>query len=84
MSPTRTPGEIRMIPIDAVDVLNPRERNDKAFDEIVGNIKRIGLKKPITVTPRRRADSTEYFLLVCGEGRGARQGSCRLTHAAIC
>lgn len=58
-----------MIPIDAVDVLNPRERNDKVFDEIVGNIKRIGLKKPITVTPRKRADGAEYFLLVCGEGR---------------
>jgi ParB family transcriptional regulator, chromosome partitioning protein len=58
-----------MIPIDAVEVLNPRERNDKVFDEIVGNIKRIGLKKPITVTPRRRGDGSEYFLLVCGEGR---------------
>lgn len=69
MNAPRAPGEIRMIPIDAVDVLNPRERNDKVFDEIVGNIKRIGLKKPITVTPRRRTDGAEYFLLVCGEGR---------------
>lgn len=69
MSPPRAPGEIRMIPIDAVEVLNPRERSDKVFDEIVGNIKRIGLKKPITVTPRQRTDGAEYFLLVCGEGR---------------
>jgi len=61
--------ELRMVPVDAVDVLNPRERNDKVFDEIVVNIKRIGLKKPITVTPRAQSDGTERFLLVCGEGR---------------
>jgi len=67
---TRTqPGEIRMIPIDRIDVINPRERNSKVFDEIVGNIKTIGLKKPITVTPRAAADGSEKFLLVCGEGR---------------
>jgi ParB family chromosome partitioning protein len=69
MNPPRPPGEIRMISVDAVEVLNPRERNEKVFEEIVGNIKRIGLKKPITVTPRRRADGNEYFMLVCGEGR---------------
>ncbi|NKF85014.1 chromosome partitioning protein ParB [Ralstonia solanacearum] len=63
------PGEIRMIPTDRIDVLNPRERNSKVFDEIVGNIKAIGLKKPITVTPRAAADGSEKFLLVCGEGR---------------
>ena len=39
------------------------------FDEIVGNIKAIGLKKPITVTPRPGPDGTERYLLVCGEGR---------------
>ena len=32
------PGEIRMIPIDRIDVLNPRERNRVVFEEIVGNI----------------------------------------------
>ena len=62
-------GEMRMVPIDRIDVLNPRERNKAAFDEIVGNIKAIGLKKPITVTPRPGPDGTERFLLVCGEGR---------------
>ena len=58
-----------MIPIDRIDVLNPRERNDRAFDEIVVNIKAIGLKKPITVTPATRDDGGERYLLVCGEGR---------------
>lgn len=67
-SPT-SPAEVRMIDVASIEVLNPRERNEKVFDEIVVNIKRIGLKKPITVTPRQRPDGAEKFLLVCGEGR---------------
>jgi ParB family transcriptional regulator, chromosome partitioning protein len=62
-------GEIRMISIDLVEVINPRERNTRMFDEIVYNIKAIGLKKPITVTPRKGPSGTEKYLLVCGEGR---------------
>jgi len=62
-------SEIRMIRIELVDVLNPRERNNKIFEEVVGNIKAIGLKKPITVTPRKGEDGVERYLLVCGEGR---------------
>jgi ParB family chromosome partitioning protein len=58
-----------MIDVVAIDVLNPRERNERTFDEIVVNIKRVGLKKPITVTCRRGSDGQERFLLVCGEGR---------------
>lgn len=63
------PGKIQMIPVDKVEVLNPRERNGRVFEEIVGNIKTIGLKKPITVTPRTGPDGEERYLLVCGEGR---------------
>jgi len=58
-----------MVPVDAIDVLNPRDRNNKIFDEVVGNIKAIGLKKPITVTPRKGADGAQRYLLICGEGR---------------
>lgn len=58
-----------MVDVVAIDVLNPRERNDKTFDEIVVNIKRVGLKKPITVTPREAPNGQARFLLVCGEGR---------------
>ena len=61
--------EIRMIPIDQIDVLNPRERNKLVFDGIVANIKAVGLKKPITVTPRLGDGGSERFLLICGEGR---------------
>lgn len=61
--------EVRLIPVDRIDVLNPRERNNKIFDEIVDNIRTIGLKKPITVTPRKDEHGEERYLLVCGEGR---------------
>ncbi|NUA30539.1 ParB/RepB/Spo0J family partition protein [Cupriavidus basilensis] len=69
MNAKRQTGEIRMIPIDHIEVINPRERNSRVFEEIVGNIKAIGLKKPITVTPRAGSNGTEKYLLVCGEGR---------------
>lgn len=61
--------ELRMIPVDRIDVLNPRERNSQVFDSVVANIQTVGLKKPITVTPRPAADGAERYLLVCGEGR---------------
>jgi ParB family chromosome partitioning protein len=63
------PSEMQMIPIDLIETLNPRERNSKIFEEIVANIKTIGLKKPITVTRRRRLDGSDRYLLICGEGR---------------
>lgn len=66
---THSPGKIELIPIDKIDVLNPRERNSKVYETIVDNIKTIGLKKPITVTPRQGVDSQIRYLLVCGEGR---------------
>lgn len=59
---------LRPIPIDRIDVLNPRERNQRVFEDIVGNIQKVGLKKPVTVTPRAGADG-ERYLLICGEGR---------------
>jgi ParB family chromosome partitioning protein len=66
---SQTPPEIRMIPVDLIEVMNPRDRNNKVFAEISKNIKTIGLKKPVTVTPRQRDDGSAYFLLICGEGR---------------
>ena len=62
-------GNLRMIPVDRIEVLNPRERNKQVFEGIVENIKSVGLKKPITVTPRPGDDGAEKYLLVCGEGR---------------
>lgn len=61
--------ELRMIPLDRIEVLNPRERNQRKFTAIVENIGAIGLKKPVTVTPRTGEDGAERYVLVCGEGR---------------
>ena len=69
MTMEHRPCELQMIPLDRVDILNPRERNARVFDEIISNINTIGLKKPITVTPRPGPDGTERYMLVCGEGR---------------
>lgn len=62
------PRQIEMIPIDAVQVLNPRARNRRQHREIVDNIANVGLKRPITVTRRRTGDRVHYDV-VCGEGR---------------
>ncbi len=56
---------IMSIPVNEVHVINPRARSKTKFAEIVGNIARVGLKRPITVRPR---DDGGYEL-VCGQGR---------------
>jgi ParB family transcriptional regulator, chromosome partitioning protein len=62
------PSELRMIALDRIEVLNSRERNSRVFEQIVGNIQSIGLKKPVIVTPRPGGNG-EHYLLICGEGR---------------
>ena len=59
---------VEMIPVDRVKILNPRVRNQRNFKEIVDNIAKVGLKKPITVTRRVEAGGP-YYDLVCGQGR---------------
>ncbi|RUI13568.1 ParB/RepB/Spo0J family partition protein [Pseudomonas aeruginosa] len=61
--------DLHMIPVEQIAVLNPRDRNERVFEDIVGNIKSIGLKKPITVTPRNGLENGKRYLLICGEGR---------------
>ncbi len=58
--------EITLIPISSIEVLNPRTRNRKIFDELVESIRAVGLKRPITV---RRSPKGEGYELVCGQGR---------------
>jgi len=57
------------VPISRIEVLYSRDRNMKVFEEIVDNIRSIGLKKPITVTERPGPDGQVSYHLVCGEGR---------------
>jgi len=60
---------IAMIPVDQINVLNPRSRNQRVFREIVSSISNLGLKRPITVSRRRDAANGLPFDLVCGQGR---------------
>lgn len=69
MSPSLKNRPLQSIPIDRIEVLNPRERNKRVYDDIVGNIQKVGLKKPVTVTPRIGEDGAMRYLLICGEGR---------------
>jgi ParB family chromosome partitioning protein len=62
------PKQVLLIPTDRIRILNPRVRNRRNFKEMVENIARIGLKRPITVTRRADTDPLEYDL-VCGQGR---------------
>ena len=58
--------EVEMIPVDRIRVINARVRNKAKFLEIVDNIAKVGLKKPITVS---RRGGEGGFDLVCGQGR---------------
>lgn len=62
-------SSVKMIPIDRITVLNPRDRNQKAFYQIIESISKVGLKKPITVSPGKTSDGEATYELVCGQGR---------------
>ncbi len=62
-------GAIVLIPIEDIHILNPRVRNQIIAEEIRQNIISIGLKRPITVTPRIDAKNGKKYDLVCGQGR---------------
>jgi ParB family chromosome partitioning protein len=68
MKKRQTASTVQLVPIDRITVINPRKRNRKVFDQIVQSIKRLGLKRPITVI-RKAGPLGEAFDLVCGQGR---------------
>jgi ParB family transcriptional regulator, chromosome partitioning protein len=59
----------KVIPIEKIRILNPRARNQRNFHEIVKSIAQVGLKRPITVSPRLSDGDTFEYDLVCGQGR---------------
>ncbi len=69
MSREKGAAKIKMIPIDRINILNPRERNQKKFFDIATNITQVGLKKPITVMPLKSGAKGKDYDLVCGQGR---------------
>lgn len=62
-------SEISMIPIEKINILNPRARNQKVFLEIANNMTQVGMKRPITVTPSRAKIDGKDYDLICGQGR---------------
>jgi len=65
----REDARVHMIPVDQIRVVNPRRRGRKKFQEIVDNIAKLGLKKPITVARNGAGNGEPKFNLVCGQGR---------------
>jgi ParB family transcriptional regulator, chromosome partitioning protein len=48
------PKEVQTIPVERITVLNPRVRNKRNFDDMVESIRRVGLKRPVTVTYKQQ------------------------------
>ncbi|MDA7979478.1 MAG: ParB N-terminal domain-containing protein [Pirellulales bacterium] len=65
----RRDSKVHMLPVDSIEVVNPRQRGKKKFRQIVDNIAKLGLKKPITVTPKNQEQPNGHYYLVCGQGR---------------
>lgn len=68
MKHKRSAAHIVQVPLEKITVINPRARNRKAFEGIVKNIGKLGLKRPITVI-RKMNGAGDHFDLVCGQGR---------------
>ena len=60
---------VTLISIDKIHILNSRVRNKIIAEEICQNIRRIGLKRPITLTPQTDMNNRKMYNLVCGQGR---------------
>lgn len=69
MKPDFDVRQVQQVALDRIQVLNPRDRNQRGFESIVESIRNVGLKKPIVVTARPSTDDTPSYALVCGEGR---------------
>jgi len=60
---------VQFIPIDQINVVNTRSRGKEKFKEIISSIRKLGLKKPITVSPASGKYGPGDYDLACGEGR---------------
>lgn len=60
---------LQMVPISEINVVNPRDRDKLIAESIRQNILKVGLKRPITVTPSKHPESGKKYDLICGQGR---------------
>lgn len=65
----REDQNVHLIPVDQITILNPRLRSKKKFKQIVDNIAKLGLKRPITVARDVENLVETDYVLVCGQGR---------------
>ena len=56
------------VPLDKIEVLNYRNRDEGQFSENVRSIEAVGLLKPVVLNERHLQETGKYQL-VCGEGR---------------
>ncbi|MHC9097273.1 plasmid partitioning protein RepB C-terminal domain-containing protein [Pseudomonas aeruginosa] len=68
-TPASSREQVELIPIAQIRVLNPRTRNKRIHNELIENIRDIGLKRPITVSRRIESRGPHKYDLVCGQGR---------------
>ena len=61
--------EVVSLPISEIHILNPRSRNKRIHAELIENIRRVGLKRPITVSRKEQPVDGKLYDLVCGQGR---------------
>lgn len=62
--------KVEVIPIEQIQVINPRNRDKAKFNQIVSSMPEIGIKRPIIVSRRKSNKSKETgYDLVCGQGR---------------
>ena len=80
MTVNNTNTKIESIEIERIHILNPRSRNQQIFSDIVENIKRVGLKRPITVARSKSRIAGKDYDLVCGQGRIEALKACGQTH----
>lgn len=69
MEGPRSRQHVESVPIERINILNPRVRSRRKFQEIIDNIGQIGLKRPVTVARRQREGEADRYDLVCGQGR---------------
>ena len=67
-----------MVPLDKIKVVNSRLRDEKQFQMNVQSIDAVGLFKPILVNDKF-LPSTEFYELICGEGRLLAHGQLKAT-----
>ncbi len=80
MSEIVNASAIKLIPIERINILNPRARNQKAFADIAQNMQTVGLKRPITVTPCKSNTAGKDYDLICGQGRLEAFAACGQSH----